>query len=305
MKIDIDWLVLCAGIFIVLVTPDVLAEENLSVRAYQAPMHEADWSVKNSVFECSLSQDIPQFGEARFYHQAGEQLRFELKPFDRLLTNNDVSLSSVPPPWNFDSPVKEFGLLALAADGQFSIDQDFAKLLMSEMLTGMMPRLSGGSVFTGFEAVEVTLSPLRFRQAYEAYHQCSTDLLPVNFSQINRTTILWPSGSNSLPAEAMKILDSIVLYTQADSSIVGFEVDSFTDTAGERRDNLLLSEERAFLVTNYLIRKGIDPETIATRAHGEREQYLIVNPERTAADRNRNRRVNVVMLRGNSVATSQ
>lgn len=305
MKIKEDHITFFACLFVSLLISKVYGEEKFSVRAYEAPMHAADWIVQESVFECTLKQEIPLLGEARFYHQAGERLRFELQVFDRLLNDGNINLTSIPPPWNFDSPTKEFGFLPLASDGMIAFEQSWAKLLMTEMLIGMKPQFTGEAFQSGFEAVQVTLSPLRFQQAYESYQRCSSDLLPVNFAQINRTTIFWPSGAKALTRDAVAQLDNIVLYTEADASIVGFEVDSFTDTAGERRDNLLLSEERAFLVTNYLIRKGIDPETIATRAHGEREQYLIVNPEKSSADRDRNRRVNVVMLRGNRLASSQ
>lgn len=299
MKTRLNRITLWLGFFAALLATHIYAEKAGGVREYQASMHEADWAVQMSVFECSISQQIPLFGEARFYHQAGETLQFELDSYERLISDDSINLRSVPPPWNFTDPVKNFGSLPVAREGQIEFDEALAKLLMTEMLTGMMPRLSGESLVSSFQSVAVTISPLRFQQAYESYRQCSQSLLPVNYAQVNRSTLFWPSGAKSLSAQAMQLLDNIVLYSQADDSIVGFEVDSFTDTAGERRDNLLLSEERAFLVTNYLIRQGIDPEKIATRAHGEREEYLIVNPEKTAADRNRNRRVNVVMLRGN------
>jgi len=72
-----------------------------------------------------------------------------------------------------------------------------------------------------------------------------------------------------------------------------------------RRDNLLIAQERAFLVTSYRIDKGLDPEVIATGAHGEREEYLIVSPEKIFTDRNRNRRVNIVMLGGDGMITAK
>lgn len=59
----------------------------------------------------------------------------------------------------------------------------------------------------------------------------------------------------SLNTQAMRLLDATVLYSAADDSIVGFEIDSFTDATGARRDKLLIAQERAFLVTNYLIGK--------------------------------------------------
>lgn len=281
------------------------ANDSVRTRLYQASMHEASWSIDVSVFECTLTQSIPQFGEARFTHRAGERLQFGLESFNTILESESLSLSSVPPPWNFNSSEKDFGHLGLPTNSNIRLDEGTASLLMAEMLTGMMPRLQGKSSYSNFESVEVTISPLRFQEAYQSYQLCSKRLLPANYAQLNRSTIFWPSGAKSLDSKATRLLDSIVLYSRADDSIIGFEIDSFTDTAGERRENLLISEERAFLVTNYLIKKGIDPEIIATRAHGEREEYLIVNPEKTAADRNRNRRVNIVMLRGNTMITTK
>jgi outer membrane protein OmpA-like peptidoglycan-associated protein len=279
----------------------VNADNDTEIRLYQASMHEAPWSVDTSVFECTLTQIIPQFGEAKFYHRAGEGLQFRLDTFGCILESDSLSLSSVLPPWDFNSAEKDFGPLGLPKDGNIQLEEDTANLLIAEMLTGMMPRIVGKSAYTNFESVAVTLSPLRFQVAYEFYQNCSDSLLPANYAQINRSTIFWSSGAKSLSAKSMQLLESIVLYSRADDSIIGFEIDSFTDTAGERKDNLLVSEEHAFLVTNYLIRKGIDPEIIATRAHGEREEYLIVSPEKTQADRNRNRRVNIVMLQRNGL----
>jgi outer membrane protein OmpA-like peptidoglycan-associated protein len=305
MYLRVDFFKILITVVILCVPLGTRADENERARLYQASMHEASWSTAVSVFECTLTQSIPQFGEARFYHRAGESLQFRLDTFDRVLQSDTLSLSSVPPPWNFNSPQKNFGLLGLSATGNIELEERTANLLMAEMLTGMMPRLSGKSALSNFESVEVTLSPLRFQAAYQSYQRCSKSLLPANYAQINRSTIFWPSGVKSLNTQAMRLLDSIVLYSAADDSIVGFEIDSFTDTAGERRENLLIAEERAFLVTNYLIGKGIDSEIIATRAHGEREEYLIVNPEKSLADRNRNRRVNIVMLRGNGMITAK
>ena len=58
-------------------------------------------------------------------------------------------------------------------------------------------------------------------------------------------------------------------------------------------------------MTKYLIGKDIDPAVIAARARGEREEYLIVSPKKTPTDRYRNRRVNIVMLRGNGMITAK
>lgn len=265
---------------------------------YQASLHEADWQVSASVFECRLFQAIPGFGEAEFIHQAGEALEFRIDSYADVVDGGELVLRSEPPPWNFKRQAVVLAELeSVKNPARVTFDTMMARRLISEMLVGMVPTLSGRSSFAPDQHINVGLSPLRFKAAYNSYQHCTGDLLPVNYDQVGRSTLFWPSGSRQLSVEARQLLDNIVLYSRADERVVGFEVDSFTDTAGETRDNLLLSEERAFLVTNYLISRGVDPEIIATRAHGEREEFLVVNPERTAADRNRNRRVNIVMVR--------
>ncbi len=278
----------------------LLAQTPVAADVYQAPLHDAKWLSASSVFECKLNQTIPLFGDAIFYHRAGEKLQFELAARASTLSESQVQLRSVPPPWKLESEEKYFGLIDMSSSDSIRLQTNGAKQLMSEMLAGMMPTFSGRSAFNPEKPVQVIMSPLRFQQAFVEYQRCVASLLPVNFDQIHRSTIFWPSGASSLSSSAKQLLDIIVLYTNADQSVIGFEVDSFTDTAGERLENLLISEERAFLVTNYLVSKGINPERIATRAHGEREEYLIVKSEKTASDRDRNRRVNVVLLRSNA-----
>ena len=176
-------------------------------------------------------------------------------------------------------------------------ESDVAETAIRQLLLGRVPTIVAELQSPAGLRVEVGASPIDFQSAHRAYRGCQADLLPVNFAQVGNSTIFWKSGARELTSADRALLDNIALYSATDPRVIGFEIDSFTDTAGERRDNLLLSEERAFMVTNYLISKGVNPETIATRAHGEREEYLAVNPERTAADRDRNRRVNIVMLR--------
>ena len=265
---------------------------------FQADLHEADWEVQASVFECSLRQPIPDYGEVAFYHRAGEALELRLEAYNPLLSDSTVLLRAQPAPWNYQQRPRELARLEPAGDTTvISLDETLSRKLMAEMLDGMVPIFQGPARYDPDHLLSVSVSPLHFQRAYRDYQTCSAALLPVNFDQIGRSTIFWRSGQRELDDAARKLLDDAVRYAQADDRVTGFEVDSFTDTVGERRANLLLSEHRAFQVTNYLVSQGIDPETIATRAHGEREEYLIAKPERSAADRDRNRRVNIVMLR--------
>lgn len=69
------------------------------------------------------------------------------------------------------------------------------------------------------------------------------------------------------------------------------DVYGHTDSTGSDAYNQTLSERRAQAVASYLSSRGVQPVRIATRGYGESQ--LLVNPERTEADRQANRRVEI------------
>lgn len=265
---------------------------------YRAALHEAGWDLEASVFACQLVQTVPGFGEITFIHEAGEAPRLRFVGDIDPANVTSMRLLSMPAPWQ-QRQVPEVLMSALEARQARVLEfgSEVAETAMRQLLSGRVPTLVAALRAPAGLRVEVGVSPINFRSAHRDYRSCQADLLPVNFAQVGNSTIFWKSGARELSSADRALLDNIALYSATDPKVIGFEIDSFTDTAGERRDNLLLSEERAFMVTNYLISKGVDPESIATRAHGEREEYLVIDPERSAADRDRNRRVNIVMRR--------
>jgi outer membrane protein OmpA-like peptidoglycan-associated protein len=64
-----------------------------------------------------------------------------------------------------------------------------------------------------------------------------------------------------------------------------------TDSTGSDSYNQGLSERRAQSVADYLVSRGVNRVRMATRGFGEQE--LLVNPERSEADRQANRRVEI------------
>ena len=61
--------------------------------------------------------------------------------------------------------------------------------------------------------------------------------------------------------------------------------------AGTDAYNQALSERRAQAVADYLVARGVHRARIATQGYGETR--LLVNPERSEADRQANRRVEI------------
>lgn len=80
----------------------------------------------------------------------------------------------------------------------------------------------------------------------------------------------------------------------------GVLIEGHTDSTGSADYNLDLSQRRAEAVANFLFQQGISPVRITTRGYGE--AYPVTSND-TAAGRQQNRRVEVVILReGESAA---
>ena len=277
-------------------TPLLFAALFQSVHAqtlnYTPPLNKADWLVESSVLECRLIQSIPDLGEAHFQHRAGESLNFQLYDFSEQLNKTTVALRSVGATWNTQAVEKDLGFVNLT----YRLDSNLSLRLMTELLAAMMPTFQGAALHSPSQAVEVALSPVNFKSAFDAYQRCSIALLPVNFDQVCTTTLYWGVEVRELNNEAMAALDNVATYAIADSAITRLQIDSYTDTSGSTNHNQKISEERATNVVNYLVSKGVDAETITSKAHGEQKEFLIYDPESTDEERDLNRRLVIVMI---------
>ncbi len=97
--------------------------------------------------------------------------------------------------------------------------------------------------------------------------------------------------STQLTPPSLKIMKSVLLVIEREKSQY-ISIIGHSDTAGDRKYNLLLSTRRARAIAELLVKNGIERSRINTTSHGE-ENPLI----RTADNVNepRNRRVEVVV----------
>lgn len=263
--------------------------------AFQAPMDASRWLVDGSVHECRISHEIPNYGQAIVAQSAGEKPKFQLRAQTAAARSGTAALLSVPPLWKPQGasyPLARVevktGVLALAVEGEI-LDR-----LLGELLAGQEVMISGALLHRAGESASVVLSPVNFRRAYQRYQQCLASLLPVNFEQIRRTALYFPSGSDELPQRDLARLDHIARYAEADGSVQSFYVDGHSDSAGDRGANLELSQRRAANVVSLLLARGIPLDKITTRWHGERYP---VTSNRAAEGQAKNRRVTVRLER--------
>ena len=249
---------------------------------------DTEWHMEANQYYCSFYQPIPQYGLAVFFHQAGETLEFYLESTRNLMAEGSAAITIEAPSWRSSALTTELGYTRVR-DKQIPIRIETARAgrMMDELGLGMAPTLTRKAKY-GDDRVRVQISPVNFKQYYNDYLACQAGLLPVNFSQIERTTLSFASGGVELDERAKIQLDDIVTYLKADDLVTAVYVDAHSDSTGTRYDNRRLTEKRAYLVTDYLVNKGINAAMILTRYHGER--YPIASNE-TAAGRAKNRRV--------------
>ncbi len=266
--------------------------------AYNADFDTSQWRIDSSVFACAMTQTIPNFGSAVFFREAGEPLLFYIDSLDTEMAEGRALLTSAPPVWRHGLQEQDIGYVDVARSQRpVVLDESSTRIILAELFKGMMPTLTRQTWYNKMDSVRVAVSPVNFQGAYRNYQSCVQDLLPVNFGQIERSSVFWSSGQMELDAEDTAMLDDMIQYIEADSSVYSIQINGFTDTAGSSRDNLENSRLRAFTVHEYFVDHGIDEAMLETRYFGETEEYLIVRNERNAADRDRNRRVTILLRR--------
>lgn len=104
--------------------------------------------------------------------------------------------------------------------------------------------------------------------------------------------LLFPINSSYLTDKAKLELDKLAKIMKEDAH-KKVRVDGHTDATGTAEYNLWLSEKRAVSVKTYLSEAGISASRISTKGLGQTQP---VSDNKTAEGRERNRRVEVIIL---------
>ncbi len=96
------------------------------------------------------------------------------------------------------------------------------------------------------------------------------------------------------PSSQIELDDVVKLMKE--NPLMSIQINGYTDNVGKASDNILLSENRAKSVVNYLKSKGIQPTRLSFKGYGEAEP---VSPNTTEAGRAQNRRTELKVLKIN------
>lgn len=267
---------------------------NVLAVTFQSSLDNTDWQLQASQFECKLSQAIPDFGSAVFTHEAGRQLEFMLDSAQNVLLGTETQITAESPPWQPGEGFKVLGTVKTPGNAQLKVPNKLANEVLVSLFKGQVPAFTNAHWHGTGEPVKVAISSVNFQAAYKSYKACVAALLPVNYQQIARSAVLFPSAQWRLSDATKKRLDLIAIYVKADPTVKAIYVDGHSDNLGRRLANRDLSRQRAEEVTRYLTKLGVNEEMVTTRYHGER--YPVVQ-NIGEANRARNRRVTIRLER--------
>lgn len=264
-------------------------------KTYSAHLDKSQWYLSASIFECSVVHDIPDYGKGVFYHEAGEELIFWTSVIQNPMAPGKAALVIEASSWRPGNPIQNLGYVEVSDSTKpLQVERKRATVMMQGLLAGMTPTFTRKAWYSD-ESIRVQLNSINFSSVYNGYQNCVAGLLPVNFRQVERSKVHFETDKAELTEADFKQLDLVSLYVNADSSVNAIFIDGHTDNTGGRIYNRRLSKERAEVVRDYLVSKGIPDVIIRTRYHGER--FPVVG-NKTKENKALNRRTTVRLERG-------
>lgn len=258
---------------------------------FGAGLRNTYWSVQGSVFECLFSQKIPDYGEAAFYHRAGEDIQFRLWSDRNLFDYSEASISLLPPPWRPAEKSEYLGTSPIKKGSPLlNLDSRRSNIFFHGLLEGRRPTITHHTSYDENRFIKLFVSSTGFEKYYPVYMSCVRQLLPMNFDQVKRLKVLFGSGEDKIDKADQAVLDRIIFYILNDPRVNAIYLDGHSDNVGRRYDNRQISLRRVNDVKRYLIEEGIQESLITSRFHGGR--YPVEN-NKTAKGRSENRRVTI------------
>jgi outer membrane protein OmpA-like peptidoglycan-associated protein len=272
-----------------------VSQSNAGIRQYGADLEQANWQLtNNSRLECTLSHQIPNYGEAKFYSTANRKMNMEFE-LDMMRLPDTYSLAevrSVAPNWRPGKSGRTIADMKLYKQFAPSLPKKVAWNMLNELEQGMNPTFYYNDWYSENERISVGISTAKFNRVYQEFIGCLGNLLNYNFDDISYTVLNYQFGGDNLTKSSKKRLSMIAEYLTLDKNLELVLIDGYTDSYGGRNDNLKVSNRRASTIREHFVKNGIDPSRIEAKGYGEKRHIASNN---TIIGRAQNRRVVIRM----------
>ncbi len=262
---------------------------------YSAELDMAKWQSSGNRLECRLSQQIPGYGEALFRHRALQALEFRVIPAYTPRKPDQAVVFINKPSWKRFTNNKVLGRVAVASSKvAISMPEDWAFRLSLSLREGMEAAWSHADWGDGKDLVTASVLPINFEPAWRDFIACSQNLIDYGYNDVRAYTFYFNKKSMHLGRKEREKLDKLAEYVSLDPDYQFIRIVSTTDSRGMRRINLAVSRNRANMIKNYLVKKGVNPKRFVILARGEKKPKY---NNRTRTGRAKNRRVEITLVK--------
>lgn len=268
-----------------------------ALRSYGAHLERSEWRVSEySPLQCTLTHDIPRYGEVRFLSEASRELNMRMVLHMRRLpdTYDEAKVYSTAPDWRPGVAPRQLGSLALYRQYDSDLNKQMSWVLLTELEKGMVPTITYQDWHNPNDRVQVRVSAVNFPERYDDFMDCVANLLPFGFEDIAFTVLNYEEQAATLTNASKRKLMRVGEYLRHDQDIELVLIVGYTDAYGTRDDNQALSEARAERVKSFLLEQGLADSQIQIRGHGEM-RHVAAND--TELERAQNRRAVVQISR--------
>lgn len=266
-----------------------------SLRNYTATIETSQWDLSTeNRLQCTLTHNVPGYGEAMFTSMASKQLNleFELDMLRLPKSYGVAAVYAVPPQWMPGQGIRTIAEMPIRKQYNGDLPEKAAWTMLSELEKGFWPTLHYQDWYSDFDRVAVGLNASNFLEPYMEFVNCVANLLPYSFEDISYTVLNYKFNSVTLTKYSQKRLEMIGEYLKEDTELELVLVDGYTDNYGGRAINKEISIRRAVEIKDYFRQMGVDPRRIEVTGHGERRH---ISPNNNDMNRAKNRRVVIRM----------
>ncbi|RLA01437.1 MAG: OmpA family protein [Gammaproteobacteria bacterium] len=280
-----------------LITITILSLTSIAqAEQFQAPITHTHWQVVESPLECTLSQLIPGFGEAKFSQLSGKgDFTLVFITNTHLSTQNNVSFEVSEARWqNIEQRLHLISVPTLNNQMQFTLSGELAKHALTHLEEGRAPAIRYYSKHMN-EEISVLISTVHATDSIPAFRQCLANLSPYTFDDNNMLTIHFELEKSNLSNDAQEALTTLANYIKIDDSIKRVAISGHTDNHGRRSLNGPLAESRAIVIKNFLVEQGEIPEKLITTSYYLERKPIATN--KSLKGRALNRRSEIELIR--------